>query len=52
VDATQTGASRSADGTSGNTAERIDRLEAEVAQLRETVQKLCSELGLSPAGQT
>ena len=52
VDATQTGASRSTDGTSGNTAERLDRLETEVAQLRETVQKLCSELGLSPAGQT
>jgi len=52
VDATQIGASRSTDGTSGNTAERLERLEAEVAQLHETVQKLCSELGLSPAGQT
>jgi len=55
VDATQTGgmnASRSTDGAaSGNTTERIDRLEAEVAQLRETVQKLCSELGVSPLGQ-
>ncbi len=30
---------------------RIGVLENEVAQLRETVQKLCSELGLSPPGQ-
>ena len=30
---------------------RIDALEAEVAGLRETVQKLCSELGLSQGGQ-
>ena len=55
VDATQTGAmnaSRSlGDGASGNTAERIEQLEAEVAQLRETVQKLCRELGMSPPGQ-
>lgn len=51
VDTTQTGAGRSTEG-SGNTAERIERLEAEVAQLRETVQKLCSELGVSPPGQT
>jgi len=36
---------------SGNTAERLERLEAEVAQLRETVQKLCQELGVSPPGQ-
>ncbi len=35
----------------GNNAERIERLEAEVAQLRETVQKLCQELGVSPPGQ-
>jgi uncharacterized protein YceH (UPF0502 family) len=49
VDATQpfhAGAS-----ASGSTAERIERLESEVAQLRETVEKLCSELGLSPPGQ-
>jgi hypothetical protein len=49
VDANQpfhTGAS-----ASGSTAERIERLESEVAQLRETVEKLCSELGLSPPGQ-
>lgn len=47
VDATQTGASRSSEGLAGNTAERIERLEADVAQLRETVQKLCAELGVS-----
>jgi hypothetical protein len=45
--------SRPADGSSGsNTAQRIERLETEVAQLRETVQKLCLELGVSPPGQT
>ena len=52
VDATQTGGmntGRSTDGaTSGNTSERLERLEAEVAQLRNTVQKLCAELGVSP----
>ncbi len=37
-------------GTGSHLA-RIERLEAEVAQLRDTVQKLCSELGLSPPGQ-
>ena len=56
VDATQTGAgntSRWADaGASGSTAERLERLETEVTQLRETVQKLCTELGVSPPGQT
>jgi uncharacterized protein YceH (UPF0502 family) len=36
----------------GNQAERLARLEAEVARLRETVQKLCLELGVSPPGQT
>jgi hypothetical protein len=55
VDATQTGVSNAAraagDGTSGNTVERIEQLEAEVAQLRATVQKLCLELGMSPPGQ-
>lgn len=35
----------------GNNAERIEKLEAEVAELRETVQKLCQELGVSPPGQ-
>jgi uncharacterized protein YceH (UPF0502 family) len=37
--------------SSGNNAERITRLESEVAQLRETVQKLCAELGVSQPGQ-
>ena len=30
---------------------RMDSLEHEVAQLRETVEKLCTELGLSQGGQ-
>ena len=56
VDATQTGVSNAAcsagDGTARNTVERIEQLEAEVAQLRATVEKLCVELGMSPPGQT
>ena len=56
VDVTQTGvsyASRSADGSAaGNSVQRIERLEMEVAQLRESMQKLCIELGMSPPGQT
>ena len=52
VDTTQTGAeqtSRSGDGSvNANLATRIERLEADLAQLRETVQKLCSELGVAP----
>jgi hypothetical protein len=55
VDTTQTGAehgSRAGDGSvAGTMAARFDRLEAEVAQLRETVLKLCSELGVSPPEQ-
>jgi uncharacterized protein YceH (UPF0502 family) len=55
VDATQTGATNasrsSGDHISGNTTERIEQLETQVAQLRETVQKLCRELGMSPPGQ-
>jgi uncharacterized protein YceH (UPF0502 family) len=50
VDATLSGEAGGA--ASGSTAERLARLEAEVARLTETVQKLCSELGLSPPGQT
>ena len=41
----------SSEGYSGSQAEltqRVGMLENEVAQLRETVQKLCSELGISP----
>ena len=49
VDATQpfhAGAS-----ASGHGQERLERLESEVALLRATVEKLCSELGLSPPVQ-
>ena len=35
-----------------NTSQRIARLEAEVASLRDTVQQLCLELGVSPPAQT
>ena len=35
----------------GPLAERLATLETEVAQLRQTVQMLCSELGVSPPGQ-
>jgi uncharacterized protein len=53
VDASQTGVtsgSRSVDGSvHAQSLERIERLEAEVAQLRATVQKLCAELGTEPA---
>jgi uncharacterized protein YceH (UPF0502 family) len=51
VDATQSGNSRTSESVGGNSAERLDRLETELAQLRATVQKLCTELGVSPAGQ-
>ena len=53
VDAAALSASgRSADGqSSSNTAERIARLEAEVASLRQTVHKLCAELGVAPPEQ-
>ena len=37
---------------SGSNTQRIEQLETEVARLRATLQKLCSELGLSPPGQT
>lgn len=56
VDATQSGAThagRSADGSSGSqTLERIEQLEAQVAQLRETVNKLCLELGVTAPEST
>jgi len=42
----------SGDGATGNTVERLAQLEAEVAQLRATVEKLCLELGMSPPGQS
>lgn len=45
---------RLADGqaSSNSNTERIDRLEAEVASLRLTVQKLCAELGVAPPEQS
>ena len=45
-----TGGTRSGDGSPGTLA-RVEQLEREVAQLRDTVQKLCAELGVSPPGQ-
>ena len=51
VDITQPAARDGATGTgaeSADLAQRVGLLENEVAQLRETVQKLCSELGMSP----
>ncbi len=38
-------------GMNAELAGRVALLESEVAQLRDTVQKLCSELGMSHAGQ-
>ncbi len=52
VDEPAAGAAGRAGGASGNTLERLDLLEAEVAQLRATVQRLCAELGMSPPGQS
>ena len=46
VPAAQSEARQVPDGLPGDAAERITRLEAEVAQLRDTVQRLCAELGL------
>jgi uncharacterized protein YceH (UPF0502 family) len=46
VDLTVMSHNRAADGGTGNAGERIERLEAEVAQLRQTVQRLCTELGV------
>lgn len=51
VDATQPFNAAGAAAT-GHTAERIARLETQVAQLQETLQKMCAELGMSPPGQT
>jgi hypothetical protein len=49
-DASQAATVRDASAT-GNTSERLQQLETEVAQLRQTVTFLCAELGLSPPGQ-
>jgi uncharacterized protein YceH (UPF0502 family) len=50
VDISELEAARSGhtSGSCGGNAERIERLEQEVAQLRQVVQKLCAELGVSP----
>ncbi len=51
--ATRTGAERSdATAPGAATQARLEQLEDEVAQLRLTVERLCSELGLSPFGQS
>ena len=42
---------QSSDGAPGTQA-RLDALETQVAELRNTVQKLCAELGVSPPGQS
>lgn len=44
----QSGSARGSDGAPGTLA-RIEQLEAEVAQLKATVLKLCTELGVSPS---
>ena len=49
-DASHAGTARDASAT-GHTSERLLQLETEVAQLRQTVTFLCTELGLSPPGQ-
>lgn len=53
VDEQQTAAASPAMGESANgpAPERLARLEAEVLQLRATVERLCAELGMSPPGQ-
>jgi hypothetical protein len=53
VDMTASSSSHAGHGAANNqTAERLERLEAEVARLTATVQMLCSELGMSPPVQT
>jgi uncharacterized protein YceH (UPF0502 family) len=45
-------ASGTGTATIGELKDRVDTLESEVAQLRQTMQRLCDELGLSPLGQS
>jgi hypothetical protein len=53
VDMTASSSSHAGHGAANNqTAERLERLEAEVARLTATVQMLCSELGMAPPVQT
>ena len=49
VDAIQTEAAIAGTAGAGGQFDRISALEAEVATLRETVARLCAELGVSPA---
>jgi uncharacterized protein len=51
VDASALVAARTGTVVGGETQERIAKLEAEVADLRATVEKLCAELGMSQPGQ-
>jgi uncharacterized protein len=51
VDASALVAARTSTVVGGETQERIAKLEAEVADLRATVEKLCAELGMSQPGQ-
>jgi uncharacterized protein len=51
IDTSAMVAARTGTVVGGETQERIARLEAEVAELRATVEKLCTELGLSQPGQ-
>jgi uncharacterized protein len=51
VDASAMVAARTGTVVGGETQERIAKLEAEVADLRATVEKLCAELGMSQPGQ-
>lgn len=51
VDTSQAEGLRAPGAPSGGTQERIERLEAQVAQLQASMEKLCAELGMSPPGQ-
>jgi uncharacterized protein YceH (UPF0502 family) len=52
VDESQWASGGSARQVDGSTQERMARLEAEVAALRATVEKLCAELGVTPTTAT
>ncbi len=52
VDASQPFTPAGSAAAAGHTAERIERLETQVAQLQAALQALCTELGMSPPGQT
>jgi uncharacterized protein YceH (UPF0502 family) len=50
VSAVNTAGRSTEGGNSANTAQRLAQLEAEVASLKATVQKLCAELGVASGG--